>query len=113
MPTGDLRERVAFDLRSGVSDGAGNFEDAWTETVAPVAARIRPLKGGESVVAQRLQGSQPVVITVRSSAATRALTTDCRARALRSGKTYNVTAVTPDERRAYVDLLCVAGGADG
>ncbi len=112
MPAGLLRERIIFEQRSSVSDGGGNFEDAWTPTDA-VAARIRPLKGSEPVLAQRLSGVQPVVITVRSSAATREVTTAWRARDARSGATFNISAVTPDERGAYIDILAQSGGADG
>jgi len=113
MSAGALREKVAFDLRSEVPDGAGNYEDAWGQVGQPVAAQIRFLKGSEPVVAQRLEGHQPAVITVRSSAATRAITTNHRIRDIRTGRTFNITAPAPDERKAYIDFLCMAGGADG
>ena len=112
MSAGLLRERVIFEKRSSVSDGAGNFEDNWGSPVS-VAARIRSLKGSEGVLAQRLEGKQPVVITVRSQDATRNVTPAWRARYARHGTTYNITAVTPDERGAYIDILAVSGGADG
>lgn len=112
MSAGDLRERVIFEQRNTESDGAGNFTDEWVATPA-VSAHIKPLKGSEPVLAERLSGRQPVVITVRSSTATRAVTTDWRARNARSGATFNITAVTPDERRAYIDILAISGGADG
>lgn len=112
MPAGPLRERVIFEKRSTESDGAGNFVDEWGSPVA-VAARIRSLKGSEPVLAQRLAGTQPVVITIRASTATKVLTSDWRVKNARSGQTYNITAVTPDERGAYIDVLAVSGGADG
>lgn len=113
MPAGELRERVAFDRRSGADDGAGNVEDDWAQIGGDVAARIRFLKGGETVVGQRLEGTSPAVVTVRSSTVTRAVTSVFRIRDVRSGRTFNVTAVTPDEQGAYLDILCTTGGADG
>ena len=112
MPAGQLRERVIFEQRSTEEDGAGNYVDEWVPS-DPVAARIQYLKAGEEVMGQRLSGTQPVVITVRSSAFTRSLTASWRARDARSGKTFNLAAPRPDERRAYIDFLATSGGADG
>jgi head-tail adaptor len=66
----DLRAQVTFAARITVSDeyGAttGGFEDRFT-----VRARIWPRLGGETVLAARLSGTQPVTITVRESPDTR------------------------------------------
>jgi SPP1 family predicted phage head-tail adaptor len=82
----------------------------WTEQFT-CAARIRPLVGSEPVIAQRLTGVQPAVITVRSSSLTRTVDSSWRIRNARTGTQYNIRAVTPDERRAYIDFLCEAGVA--
>lgn len=112
MPTaGDLRERLRFERRAQpVSDGAGNFEAAW-EAQCTVAAGVRPLTGGESVTAARLAGSQPVVITVRRSLATLAITSAWRAVNIRSGEVYALTSPPADlERRGqYLDMLATIG----
>lgn len=69
------------------------------------AARIRPLVGGEPVIAQRLTGVQPVVIRVRSDDETRDVTTAWKIVDVRSLAAYNIRAVTPDEKRRWIDFL--------
>lgn len=115
MPAGRLRERVIFEYRAedSVGDGGGNFSDAtWTPTPA-IAAGIRYLTAGETVAAQRLEGRQPVIITVRASAFTRSINAAWRARDARTDVTFNLKAPRPNEDRSYIDFLAVAGGADG
>lgn len=105
---------MAFDAREETDDDAGNYVGEWRERIAPVAARIQPLKGGEQVIAARLTGVQPVVIRIRYSVATAAIDTSWRARNARTGAVYNIRSIANmDERRAYLDLLCEAGVADG
>lgn len=115
-PAGSYRERVAFDQREDLSDSSpavdyGNTQGDWQEQFV-VAARIEPLRGAESVQASRLAGKQPVKITVRVSSDTRLITTDWRARDVRSGTIYNIRSkVNPDERKVDFDLECEAGVA--
>jgi head-tail adaptor len=115
MTTGELRERVRIDRRAAIpDDGYGNTQGAWAEFIGPVAARIAPAAGSEDVLAERLQGLQPVEITIRYSRQAAAIQTQDRAVNVRSGKTYNVTSINnADERRAYLSILATAGGADG
>lgn len=109
---GQLRERVTFARRpSPSSDEYGNpvtadFADQFT-----VAARVRYLVGGEAVQASRLEGRQPIVVSVRSSSLTRPVTADWRARNTRTGEIWNIRSVTPSENRAWIDFLCEAGVA--
>jgi SPP1 family predicted phage head-tail adaptor len=106
-----LRERVAFERRDLVDDGHGNKVGDWRE-VFRTAARIKPMRGAETVQASRLAGEGPVVITVRSSDATRAVTTDLRARDVRKGTIFNIRSiVNPDERNQFLDLECMSGVA--
>lgn len=113
MSAGLLRERVIFEQRSTADDEFGSPIADWQAGGPAVAARIQFLKAGEQVIGQRLSGVQPVVITVRSSEFTRGITADWRARDARSGKTFNLTAPRPNERRSYIDFLATSGGADG
>ena len=101
-----------MEYRGFASDGYGNEQAAtWTQAFI-VAARIKPARGAESVQAARLAGKQPVVITVRVSDNTKLITTDWRARNVRSGEVYNIRSkVNPDERSAFFDLECEAGVA--
>lgn len=114
MTAGLLRERIAFSEREvGVSaaDGYGNFEGGWGYRFT-VAARKRYLRGGEQVIGQRLQGTQPILLTVRASSDTRRITADWRATDARSGEHYAIRSVSPAERRDYIDILVQAGIAD-
>lgn len=107
---GELRERFAFDLRDTVADGLGNEQGEWLEQFQ-VAARRQMLRGGESVMASRLAGRAPAIVTIRSSSQARRITTEWRCRDMRSGETYNIRAVTPDEDRQCIDLLVESGVA--
>ncbi len=110
MPAGELRERVAFDLIGEASSPGGITAGDWEEQFV-TAARIRFLVGSEPVIAQRLQGVQPAVLTVRSFIDTRRVDTSWRARNVRTGEVFNIRSVTPGEDRAYIDFLCEAGVA--
>jgi SPP1 family predicted phage head-tail adaptor len=108
---GGLREIVAFDQRALQSDGYGNSQADWVERFR-AAARIKPARGGETIQAARLAGSQPVVITVRSSSNMRMVKSEWRARDVRSGTIYNIRSiVNPDEKDKFIDMECDAGVA--
>ncbi len=110
--TGRLRERIAFDRRVEVDDGAGNTVGDWAEQFA-AAARVMPLRGSEAVQAARLAGRQPVVITIPMSRQARAIGPDWRARDVRSGAVYAITAPPADmgERGQYLDIFATTGAA--
>lgn len=113
MPgAGDLRERIAFDARAEAPDGYGNVQTDWVEQFT-VAAKVRPLRGGEDVMAGRLAGRQPMVITVRQSSDTRQITAEWRARDARAGTIYAIsgTPTDPDGRRAWLEILATGGPA--
>jgi SPP1 family predicted phage head-tail adaptor len=109
---GDLRERIAFDQRVELDDGAGNTVGDWAEQFT-VAARVLPLKGSEAVQAARLAGQQPVVITVRMSRQARQIGPEWRARNTRTSAVYAITAppANMDERGQFLDILATAGRA--
>lgn len=119
MPAGVLRERVRFERRATTAgDGAGNFENAWAPIVE-VWARIAPARGRETVLASKLQGVQPVEITVRWSRTlaegVERLTADDRAVCVSQDppRVYNITAPpeNPDQRRMYLLITAEAGVA--
>lgn len=113
MSSGTLRERIAFDLRAKIEDGSGNSRGEWEQQFI-LWARVTPLRGGEAVVAERLEGSQPVVIRVRFSKQSSRIDANWRARDVRTSRTYNITAAANmDEKQQFIDILAVAGGADG
>jgi head-tail adaptor len=112
MTIGQLRERVAFEARAADDDGMGNPESGAFAEVYRCAARIVPKMGGETVLAARLTGAQPMLITVRSCAALKAIGTDWRIRDVRKDIVYDVRAISnPDERREFLEILAVSGVA--
>lgn len=108
MSAGELRERVKFASQIEESSDYGTVASEWMDEFTE-PARIQPLRGTEPVIAQRLTGVQPVVIRVRSSARTREITTAWRITNARTDAVYNIRAVTPDEKKSYIDLLCEQG----
>jgi head-tail adaptor len=110
MQAGQLSERFSFEKRAAAVDGYGNFQGDW-ERQFVVAARRKMLVGGETVMAARLSGRQPAVLTIRNSTQARTITTDWRAVDTRSGDVWNIRSVTPIEDRSGIDLLVERGVA--
>lgn len=108
-----MRRRIAFQTRNVSPDGAGNVETTgWTPQFTR-AAQVRPKLGGEEVTAARLQGTQPVTITVRSDSQTRTIATTWRANDQRNGIAYDIKSISnPDQKNIYLELMCVAGVGD-
>lgn len=113
---GDLRWRVRFDRQTEQADPAGGTLSGW-ETQFYRAAKIEAIRGGESVQAQRLQGTQPVLIIVRFGSQTRLITSDWRAVEILNGvpvRYYAIkTAEDMERERTYITILAVQGEADG
>lgn len=109
---GALRDLLALEKRIEVSDGAGNTLGEWAEQFR-AAARRESLKGGETVMAARLEKRQPYIVTIRGTPESVLLTPDWRAKDVRSGALYNITSVVVRPRGDYVDLLVTDGQATG
>jgi head-tail adaptor len=104
------RERVEFQVRAMVDDGMGNVQSGEWVTMHTCAARVMPKLGGENVLAQRLTGTQPMLITVRGCGALRDLATDWRVRDVRKNIAYDITSISnPDERGKFIEVLAIAG----
>lgn len=118
MTAGQLRERIAFeDPGEGVdsngdpiTDEAGNAVGEWTERYRCDAGIIF-LRGGEPVLAERLTGQRPSIITVRACDDARQVTTAWRVRDLRKDRLFNIRSITPDPENSYIDFLCEDGVA--
>jgi head-tail adaptor len=112
MKAGKRSHRFAFDKRKTESDGAGNTIGAWEQQFVTWASRL-DLRGGENVMAARLEGRKPVVIGVLRETRTVAVTTDWRCRDARTGETFNIRSIQPGEKRDMIEFLCEAGVAHG
>lgn len=111
LRAGELRDRVAFEMRVPEPDGYGSTLGPFVEQLV-VAARITARFGGEQVMAARLAGRQPVTITVRQSADTRRIDETWRARNARTETMYAIRSIAdPDGRREWLDILCETGTA--
>ncbi|WP_054309912.1 head-tail adaptor protein [Mesorhizobium sp. 1M-11] len=107
MTAGQLRELVTLQYATLEDDGAGNEIPTWHDIIVP--ARIRYLKGSEEIIAARLTGVQPIVITIRNGGPAAAVTTDWRAIITRTAETLQIRSKITDERGAWIDLLCQSG----
>jgi hypothetical protein len=119
----DLSYSVGFLKREEMNDGMGNtIGDKLIEQFQCRAA-YRHLRGGESVMASRLEGRHVQVITVRASSKTRQITTDWIVRDVRgshetvpdsgkyTGDVFNIRDVTHETDRRWISLLVERGVA--
>ena len=105
---GRLRERLHLQRRA--PDANGDRLGPWSEaeTVITCRARIQPLRGGETVMAARLQGEAWVQIAVRSSNATRQVDDTFRAVDARDpARVFEIRSALDDEKRVWVTILAV------
>jgi head-tail adaptor len=110
MPAGELRGKIGFYNRVPIDTDYGTAAGDWVLQFTR-SSRIRYLRGGEEVMGQRLEGVSPIVLTVRSGEETRQITSGWQARNERTGEQFQIRAVTPDEKTAWIDLLCESGVA--
>jgi head-tail adaptor len=109
---GAMREKIEFQVKITSPDEYGNEQTEW-QTQFTTAARLTPMKGGEPVIASRLAGVQPYIISIRSCVAARAVTTAWRAVDARNpSRIFNITsAANVDEKNAYIDMMATQGVA--
>ena len=101
---GDLRDRFTFDQRALTPKG--DQLGPWGVNAVTVAVNVAYLHGTEAVQDQRLQGEQPVLLTIRASTATKLIDNSFRAVDARDPtRVFTVTSaeITPD--RAWIQVL--------
>lgn len=110
MPAGKRRHKLRFEKRvEGVDDGYGNFEGAWEEQFTEMA-RVLPMKGSEPVIAARLGGVQPVIITIPSSDDARLVAPHWRAVDVNSEVIYNIrSGANFDEKNREMQFIAESG----
>ncbi|MGO1160546.1 phage head closure protein [Brucella sp. C7-11G] len=111
--TGSLFHEVAFDRRKATGgDGAGNIDGDWVEQFRCRAEFIQ-LRGGEAVLAGRLQGRHTQVIRIRVSEHSVVITADWQVRDIRRGTAFNIRDIEFEENRQFISLTCESGVATG
>lgn len=112
METGKLTNRASFQKRIPHDDGYGNEIGGWGEILFTRWCHVRFLRGGEAVIASRLEGRQQLILTVRSDSHTSAITSDMRC--VIDGRAYNIREFPrPSEDRQFLEFLAESGVADG
>jgi SPP1 family predicted phage head-tail adaptor len=108
MSAGKLDRRVTLHSPTTTADNHGGVMSGWTAGPT-VWAGFLFLRGGETVIASRLAGRQPAVITIRKSAATALVTTEWKV--VHAGTDYNIRAIVPSDDGAFYELTCESGVA--
>jgi hypothetical protein len=118
MPNVHLRERFRFEQKQ--ADANGVRSGPWLLlTIEP--ADLLGLKGGEEVMASRLEGDQPIQLTVRYHQLSAQIDSSCRAIDTRSlaqggsGATFNIKSAVARPRQDFIDILATRklGGTVG
>ncbi|MFC4624223.1 phage head closure protein [Daeguia caeni] len=110
--SGQLHYQVALLKREDVDDGMGNTVSDFVEQFQTRAEFIH-LRGGESVLAGRLQGKHTQVVRVRNSSNTRLISTDWMLRDVRTGESFNIRDIEHEVNRQFISLTCESGVATG
>lgn len=105
-PVGQRRDRILFKYLAdtGETDDYGN--PIVTEFIyGPFWCRVQPLKGSETVIAARLTGKQPVIVTAPWSPAIANMKSDWTMTD-DAGKVYDLKSVANmDERKQFLEIL--------
>jgi SPP1 family predicted phage head-tail adaptor len=113
IEAGKMTERVTLAARTTENPDSpidyGNTVSSWADQ-GSVWSEFVHLRGGEAVMAGRLQGRHTLVVRVRATPFTREVTSDWKVTDSR-GVEYAVRDVTPHVDRSSIDLLCESGVA--
>ncbi len=109
---GRLQHWLQFEaMTEPVNDGYGNtVTSAWTQQFT-VWAGVQYLRGSESVLAARLEGRQPAIVTVRASSNARRITHEWRAVDLRTGAVFQIKEPPRPDGRGFLEMLAESGVA--
>jgi hypothetical protein len=102
---GELRFRLAFQRR--VEGDTGDRTGAWITEFRRRAKRVI-LKGGEGVLAQRIQGDQPTLLVVRACSDTRLIDNSWRAIDEDSRQMFDLSTAAVTDDRTWIEILAVA-----
>lgn len=107
-----LKHRITFQERQVISDAYGNERGAFVDQFTRWAD-IHPSLGLETVTAARLEGHQPVNITVIRDDSTLRILADWRATDIEDGREYAIQSPTVDldDNKLYLTMTATAGAA--
>lgn len=109
MKPGRMRQRVTFQARAYVNDGFGNQVGTWIDRCTRWC-NVRYLRGSEAVMASRLEGRQPVLLTIRQDTQTAKIAPEWRA--MIEGREYNIREpLRPSDDGLHFEMLCESGVA--
>ena len=116
--SGKFTHRIRFDVQIETPDPAGGSTLEWSTIETGSLERwaaIQYLKGGETVMAQRLASVQPALIRIKLDTGTLTITPAWRA-VLIDGATETAFAIKSvadmEGQRRELTLLCEAGASD-
>lgn len=109
--SGDLRGHFEFQLKTDGSDGFGGVIPGAgpIQTVFATSGRFEVRTGDEIVLNNAPRGVSTVEVTIRAQPAARAVNTTWRIRDTRSGRTYNVKMMKPDQKGAFITFTAEGG----
>lgn len=111
MAAGKLKHKLQFASRQSVTDDFGNEQGGYANNFVRWA-EVRPIKGSEQMLAQRLTGVQPVLILVRMDSETRDIQPDWRATDLNEGTVYALHSIADmEQKRKRLTMTATAGVA--
>ena len=111
MSAGQRNKRVTFQRKIKAPDGGGGIGPGWTDLMK-VSARFRPERGRERVESGRVSAELTGVLTLRSSAKTRAITEADRV--VIKGVPYQIRSIdNPDQRDRDLEMTVERGAAQG
>lgn len=118
MTAGNLRIRLGFFQRENLSDGYGNTKGDYSDDPDfEEYAQGVPRLGGESVIAARLSGVQPLTFRVRQTPDTIEVNSEeWKIRDMDSGREYNIRSIVDPmsgtrEHGKWFDILAQSGVA--
>ena len=107
---GKRQSLIAFERRAPVDDGYGNTVSGDFVPVFEQYAEINFLKGGEAVMASRLESRAPAIISVLADDPRMPdVTADWRIRIVETGVLFNIRQITKTPNRAYYEILGETG----
>lgn len=95
-------------------DGAGNTQDDFKQYGPDTRAQVTEVRGGETVIAAKLQGTSLCYVAVRSTRHTREITTNDRIVQLLPGgvqRILNIRHAPPPGAGMFITFLCEDGVA--